>query len=125
MNEFRKTAWRQLWGIWLLLFPGVSTAATFGLPPCTPFELEWSSSRTLGPGLVILAIRSKAQWQAFWKRVRPSKGAIPEIDFQRNMVVGLQLEARQRSFIYRIELDDASDPQALLVRVAQDGAVCN
>ena len=106
-------------------------ADTYGLPPCTTFEMEWKMNQTALEAPQFFIIRSQSAWQAFWKKAFAEEhNDPPAVDFQKMMVVGIApkghagIRAVYYSAIYRIELDDAVKPTELLVRVSVDSASC-
>jgi len=97
---------------------------TFGLPPFTPLEQEWKFDKTKVEGPGVVCARSREEWAAAWGRYVPGSDPLPEVDFERFMVVGIVGGKGDLSrAIYRIELDDAANPAVLMVRCAAHSEV--
>jgi hypothetical protein len=106
---------------WVLL--AGSSPDTFGLPPFTTPEQEWKFDKTKVDGPGVICARSKEEWAAAWTRYVPGEDTLPDVDFERVMVVGIVGgKADQPRGIYRIELDDAAAPAALMVRCSHASA---
>lgn len=121
----RSRTYGILAGLVTLFVVEVARADTYGLPPFTAFEQEGKAQETALDGAQVLVARSAEEWSALWKKHAPKDQEAPAVNFGQRMVVGVCTPAgQQHRAIYRIELDDASQPNELVVRVAHDQAIC-
>jgi hypothetical protein len=89
------------------------------------FERQWKSDETALKGPEAVVARSAEEWSALWKKHAPKDQEAPAVKFDQWMIVGVWTPSdRQRRAIYRIELNDASMPKELIVRVAHQEAIC-
>lgn len=96
---------------------------TYGLPPFTPVELEWKFDKANVEGPGVVCARTKKEWAVVWDRYAPKGDTLPEVDFERLMVVGIVGgKADPSRAVYRIELDDAVNPSLLMVRCSEHSA---
>jgi hypothetical protein len=106
----------------LLVTPAL--ADTLGLPPCTKPVAEWRLARAASGAPKVVAARDAAEWARVWASVG-GRGAAPTVDFTRYTVVGVTTTEKEGLVIYRVQIDDASRPRALEVRVAERAAFCD
>jgi hypothetical protein len=105
----------------LVLHAGGAAADTFGYPVCSKLNGQFSSERARGETRGVVA-RTQAQYEQL---VAPNEVAkLARVDFTRDMVVGVVSEPGHERVVYRVELDDAANPSALVVRLASPNAPC-
>jgi hypothetical protein len=96
----------------LVLLASPARADTFGYLPETDFNEDMMIMKPAGHDRMIVA-RTQAEWTAAWQGTYGS-GAAPDVDFERNMVIGVV--GRDRS-IYRVQIDNAAKPTQLEVHL--------
>ena len=109
----------------LAVLLGAATSAradTLGLLPCTANAGEHAIAKAKGPARVVVA-RTAAAWTAAWQAAGGA-GKAPEVDFERELVVGVVSAAKAPHVIYRIQLDSAVAPTALEVHASGSDAPC-
>jgi hypothetical protein len=104
-----------------LLLGSTARADTIGLPPCTPFDHQWKLDRAAGKARV-LAVRAVADWRRLWAGLGRKA---PDVDFERQTVVGVIAAPGEKRVIYRVQIDDPAAPKRLEVRVADRAAFCD
>jgi len=105
----------------LAILVGTASADTLGFPPCNTFDASWTAAGTRTTSAIYVA-RDKVAWGELWKRTERTTAA-PEVDFATQMVVGVE-NSKDDHVIYRVELDDAAHPKALVVRTGYPDAPC-
>jgi hypothetical protein len=95
----------------------VSTARadTLGYLRVTPFAGEYVVDKPKTAARVVVA-RTAAEWRAAWTQTGGTGPAAP-VDFDRHMIVGVVNGPKDDRVIYRIQLDDAANPNTLEVHL--------
>lgn len=99
-------------------------ADTYGLPPFMTFEKEWRFEKTGLKNHKIFVIRAPDDWRKFWKMHDLEATTVPDVDFDRLMIVGIRTTGKWGRAIYRTQLVTAKKNTSLMIRVARDSAIC-
>lgn len=107
----------------LLTAGATAHASTMGLLGCTKPVAAFSAGATAKAPGVFVAHDAK-ELAAAWRQYGMPGSAPSTIDYATHMVVGVANPGKTDRVIYRIELDNAAAPTALLVRLAPPNSPC-